>query len=205
MGLPRRAAHPDPREPRSSEPRFRDRHAKGNHDDDEPSVSVADWFDEEQSAPWCVDRGSSIEVMSSGAVYRAVDRGELSVDTKVWRDGRAFWLPISECHELTIAPPPPRRVEETPISRIRRVRPRTATDDGQASTAPTTPTGAAARWRSLATPRPRRSCSSTPASRPAGSGAGGAAAGPERRALMLTTSFAVGVLLGALLYLPFAW
>lgn len=159
MGLPQRASDPSQR-------------ATARYDDDDPVVSVQDWFDEEESGPWCVDRGAAIQVMTSRAIYDAVAEGELSPDMKVWRDGRACWLPIAECHELTVAPA--RRRQNTPLSGVRRVRPRTA------------------------------SFSEAPADVVDGSQA--ASRRPEDKStLMLTTSFAVGVIIGALLYLPFAW
>lgn len=153
MGLVRRASDASER-------------VASSHDDD-PVVSVQDWLeDDEESGPWCVDRGAAIQVMTTRAIYDAVAEGALSPDMKVWRDGRACWLPIAECYELTVAPP---KRQNTPVSGVRRVRPRL-------SEAP--PPGVEDQ-RDL---RPE-----------------------ERSTLMLTTSFAVGVVIGALLYLPFAW
>jgi hypothetical protein len=146
------------------------RAAQSRHDD--PFVSVQDWFDDEESGPWCVDSGAAIQVMTTRAVYEGVENGELSPDMKVWRDGRACWLPIAECYELTVKPSP--RRDPTPVSGIRRVRP-----VSDSMTAPTLP------------PRERRSL------RPR--------ARDEQPTLMLTTSFAIGLVIGALLYLPFAW
>jgi GYF domain 2 len=107
--------------------------------------------------------------MRSREIYEAVDRGELTPDTKVWRDGRACWLPIAECHELTITPPPRETREERPtISGVRRVERRSSAPEAEEP--------------------------GEPASVP-----------PARPALTLTASFAIGLVIGALLYLPFAW
>ncbi len=166
------------------------RAAQSSHDD--PFVSVGEWLDDEQSAPWCVDTGVAIQVMTTRSVYDAVEDGALSPDTKVWRDGRACWLPIAECYELTVEPP---KKEHTPVSRIRRVRPRLV--DWSLSPAPepadpTTDADPERSWNDAPTARPRRS-------------SGKFRARHERPAMMLTTSFVVGVVIGALLYLPFAW
>jgi hypothetical protein len=113
-----------------------------------PLESSSDWDGEEETGPWCVDHGAAIRVMSTRDIYDAVAEGHLTPDTKVWRDGRACWLPIAECYELTVRP---------------------------SAVAVGVPHG------------PR------------------AAEPGEGTTLMLTTSFAIGVLIGALVYLPFAW
>ena len=74
-------------------------------------VGDVDWLDDEDSGPWCVDDGVSIHVMKSRDIYDAVERGDLTPETKVWRDGRACWLAIAECHELTVEPSGIRRIE----------------------------------------------------------------------------------------------
>ena len=136
------------------------RQAASRHDD--PIVSVEEWYDDEESGPWCVDDGVAIQVLSTREIYGAVQKGALSIDMKVWRDGRACWLPISECYELTVKPRDP-----TPVSGIRRVLSRTTSISVAPSPAP-----------------PRRGA---------------------RPTLMLGTSFAIGIVIGALMYLPFAW
>jgi hypothetical protein len=90
-------------------------------------VSFHDWYgaDAEETSPWCVDHGSSMEVLRTRDIYTRVEAGKLNLDTKVWRDGRACWLAIAECYELTIAPAEPagevpeqsglRRVPTAPI------------------------------------------------------------------------------------------
>lgn len=144
------------------------RAAQSRHDD--PLVSVGDWLDDEESGAWCVDNGAGITVMRTRAIYDAVERGDLSPDMKVWRDGRACWLPIAECYELTVKPKP--RPDATPVSGIRRVKRSPVIDDEADAPAETRPKPTVA---------------------------------ADRPTLMLTTSFAIGVLIGALLYLPFAW
>lgn len=153
------------------------RAAQSTHDED-PLISIQDWFDDEETGPWCVDNGSGISVMRTRAIYDAVSCGELSPDMKVWRDGRACWLPIAECYELTVKPPPERH--PTPVSGVRRVH------RAMVSTIPNAPSWHAeeANEREKAARAPRT---------------------PAHPTLMLTTSFAIGVVLGALLYLPFAW
>ena len=86
-------------------------------------VSFSEWYSDadEQTAPWCVDNGTAITVMRTRDIYKKVDSGELSVDTKVWRDGRSVWLPISECYELTVAPTSP--IDVPMQSGVRRVPP----------------------------------------------------------------------------------
>ena len=86
----------------------------------DPGVSFGEWYDDgtDETGPWCVDHGSSIEVMRTAEIYRQVEAGLLALDTKVWRDGRAGWLPICECCELTVAPD---REETPPRSGVRRI------------------------------------------------------------------------------------
>lgn len=69
-------------------------------------VSYSDWYDDDDTMPWCVDDGSAIVVLRTREIFARVDDGRLPLDTKVWRDGRACWLPICECYELTVKPPP---------------------------------------------------------------------------------------------------
>ena len=151
--------------------------AHSSHGLEDPTISVEDWFDEEESGAWCVDTGPAISVMTSRSIYDAVANGELSPDMKVWRDGRAFWLPIAECYELTVKQPEKRA--PTPVSGVRRVQRRSLTS-------------------TLPTPLTRPTSPLEPPRVPA-------IASEDRPTLMLTTSFVVGVLIGALLYLPFAW
>jgi hypothetical protein len=117
--------------------------------------SLSGWEEDvEETGPWCVDSGAAIQVMSTRDIYHAVADGNLTPDTKVWRDGRACWLPIAECYELTVEPPV--AIPGTPTPRVVR-----RTEAGQPVEKTTT--------------------------------------------LLITTSFAIGVLIGALVYLPFAW
>ncbi len=148
--------------------------AQSRHD--EPIVSVHDWFDDEESCPWCVDSGAAIRVMTTQEVYDGVANGDLGLDMKVWRDGRACWLPIAECYELTVKPT--RRRDPTPVSGVRRVRSRVASWSDETAPSAFCPSG--------------------------GSDRDPEASDAERPALMLTTSFAIGVVIGVLLYLPFA-
>jgi hypothetical protein len=175
MGQPQRAAQDE----RASASERAAQSTSAAARQDEPLVSVHDWFDEEESAPWCVDRGVAIEVMSTRSIYEAVDSGQLSPDMKVWRDGRACWLPIAECYELTVKPPP--RRSETPVSAVRRIR---------------KPSLAGPTWPATGMHAPDEVPSPTSDADPEREG---------RSTLMLTTSFAIGVVIGALLYLPFAW
>ena len=71
-------------------------------------VSLVDWCseDEEDTGPWCVDYGDRIEVLRTRDIQRHLEGGDLDPEIKVWRDGRACWLPIAECYELTVTPPP---------------------------------------------------------------------------------------------------
>ncbi len=73
---------------------------------------------DDESAPWCVDDGSAILVLRTREIFERVGDGRLPLDTKVWRDGRACWLPICECYELTVAPP-----DEPEPSGVRRIAP----------------------------------------------------------------------------------
>jgi hypothetical protein len=66
---------------------------------------------DEEIGPWCVDLGTSIEVMKTEEIRQAVESGSLSAETKAWCDGRPYWLPIAEFPELS--PPDksgPRRI-----------------------------------------------------------------------------------------------
>jgi hypothetical protein len=167
---------------------------------EDPIISVEEaWLDDEDSAPWCVDSGEAIQVMSSRAVYDAVEQGVLSPTMLVWRDGRACWLPIAECYELTVKPEPRRQERDTPVSGVRRVR-RRSTGANRRSSGHEKNAGSA-RSRETGTenwengPNQRVQWPSAPESEER----------EPRHTLMLTTSFAIGVIIGALLYLPFAW
>jgi hypothetical protein len=86
-------------------------------------VSFSEWYedDDDETGPWCVDLGSGIQVMRTREIFHRVDHGLLPLETKVWRDGRACWLPIAECYELTVEPALPEGVDVPEQSGLRRV------------------------------------------------------------------------------------
>lgn len=53
---------------------------------------------------WCVDFGDRIELMTKLEIWMGLAAGRLRPDLRVWRDGRAWWLPIAEVDELTGLP-----------------------------------------------------------------------------------------------------
>ena len=59
--------------------------------------------DEDGAGPWCVDTGNGIECLSTLGIWMSLAAGTIAPDTKVWRDGRACWMPVSEVDELTRA------------------------------------------------------------------------------------------------------
>ncbi|WP_437854128.1 hypothetical protein [Sorangium sp. So ce363] len=63
-----------------------------------------------ESKPWCIDRGDFLEAMSTVALWRALELGELPHSTRVWREGLECWTPAGEVKALgwTISQPPPR-------------------------------------------------------------------------------------------------
>ncbi|WP_437723192.1 hypothetical protein [Sorangium sp. So ce861] len=63
-----------------------------------------------ESRPWCVDHGDWLEAMSTVALWRALELGELPHSTRVWREGLECWTPAGEVKALgwTISQPPPR-------------------------------------------------------------------------------------------------
>ncbi|MGK3999270.1 hypothetical protein [Sorangium sp. So ce1024] len=63
-----------------------------------------------ESKPWCVDHGGWLEAMSTVALWRALELGELPHSTRVWREGLECWTPAGEVKALgwTISQPPPR-------------------------------------------------------------------------------------------------
>ncbi|WP_437633002.1 hypothetical protein [Sorangium sp. So ce854] len=63
-----------------------------------------------ESKPWCVDRGDWLDAMSTVALWRALELGELPHSTRVWREGLECWTPAGEVKALgwTISQPPPR-------------------------------------------------------------------------------------------------
>lgn len=88
--------------------------------DDDPEVDVGfEWLGEEETEPWCVDDGSRIVVMRTREIRRGLGGGTLDGAVKVWRDGRACWLPAQEVYELR---PEPEDESDEAFSRIRRVR-----------------------------------------------------------------------------------
>jgi hypothetical protein len=52
------------------------------------------------SLAWCVERGASLEAMSTAALWRALDAGILPPETRVWREGLECWTPASQVREL---------------------------------------------------------------------------------------------------------
>ncbi|WP_437778400.1 hypothetical protein [Sorangium sp. So ce1097] len=81
-----------------------------------------------ESMPWCVDRGDWLEAMSTVALWRALELGELPHSTRVWREGLECWTPAGDVKALgwTISQPPPR--DEAPAV--------SATGEGPESTGP---------------------------------------------------------------------
>ncbi|WP_441290638.1 hypothetical protein ACSRUE_09050 [Sorangium sp. KYC3313] len=63
-----------------------------------------------ESKPWCIDRGDFLEAMSTVALWRALELGELPHSTRVWREGLECWTPAGDVKALgwTISQPPPR-------------------------------------------------------------------------------------------------
>ncbi|WP_437315908.1 hypothetical protein [Sorangium sp. So ce385] len=100
-----------------------------------------------ESRPWCVDRGDWLEAMSTVALWRALELGELPHSTRVWREGLECWTPAGEVKALgwTISQPPPR--DEAPAL--------SAAGEGPESTGPLSFALTPDHLRSVA-PRPHR-------------------------------------------------
>jgi hypothetical protein len=149
-------------------------------------VEFGDWYQDDvpsddDTAPWCVDDGSGIVVMRTREIYQKVGAGALGLDTKVWRDGRACWLPICECYELTVAPDDEEVPEESGMRRVAR-------HDSMPEPPRVAPPASLRRPERFGPHQlPRRA----------------AAADPARPLLMLLAALLSGILLGLMVYLPF--
>jgi len=49
---------------------------------------------------WCVDRGETLEPMNDVELWDAIDRGDVTDDVLVWRDGLECWTPVADLPEL---------------------------------------------------------------------------------------------------------
>lgn len=54
-------------------------------------------------AEWCVEVGDLLAAMESSELWDAIDRGEVTADTRVWREGLDGWTPVEELPELAPA------------------------------------------------------------------------------------------------------
>lgn len=70
--------------------------------DAEAWVDEAEEFEDldDEDEAWCVDHGSAIEVMETSVIRHALAHGLLRPSQRVWRDGHPCWQPISEHEEL---------------------------------------------------------------------------------------------------------
>jgi hypothetical protein len=61
------------------------------------------WLSDRPS--WCVDMGPTLRAMATCEVWLALAKGELSPDTKVWREGLAYWDRLDRVPEFALALP----------------------------------------------------------------------------------------------------
>lgn len=64
-----------------------------------PSPSVR----ERHQLSWCVDFGDEMRTMSTFDLWTAIERGEVSADLRVWREGMECWMPVARVPSLAVA------------------------------------------------------------------------------------------------------
>jgi hypothetical protein len=58
---------------------------------------------ERQKLAWCVDFGDLMRTMSTFDLWTAIERGEVSSELRVWREGMECWTPIERVPSLAVA------------------------------------------------------------------------------------------------------
>lgn len=69
----------------------------------DPDSSARAWLSDRPS--WCVDLGPTLHAMSTCDLWLALAKGDLAPDTRVWREGMAYWEPIARVPEFALALP----------------------------------------------------------------------------------------------------
>lgn len=54
---------------------------------------------------WCVDLGPTLRAMSASELWLALAKGDVTPETKVWREGMAYWEPAADVPEFALALP----------------------------------------------------------------------------------------------------
>lgn len=52
---------------------------------------------------WCVDFGVVLEAMTTFELWNAIERGDVTVRARVWREGLECWTPVDRLPELSLA------------------------------------------------------------------------------------------------------
>lgn len=82
-----------------------------------PAASAA-WMSDRPS--WCVDRGVTLVAMTTCDLWLALARGDVTPDTKVWREGMPYWNRVASVPEFALALPDSPVWEPAPRSGTRR-------------------------------------------------------------------------------------
>jgi hypothetical protein len=64
-----------------------------------PSPSVR----ERHQLSWCVDFGEEMRTMTTFDLWTAIERGEVSPELRVWREGMECWMPVARVPSLAVA------------------------------------------------------------------------------------------------------
>ena len=67
-----------------------------------PAASRA-WSSDRPS--WCVDRGATLDAMTTCDLWLALARGDVTPETKVWREGMPYWNQVARVPEFALALP----------------------------------------------------------------------------------------------------
>lgn len=89
----------------------------------QPAASRA-WMSDRPS--WCVDRGVTLVAMTTCDLWLALARGDVTPDTKVWREGMPYWDRVARVPEFALALPGSPVWEPVPRSGTRRATRETA-------------------------------------------------------------------------------
>lgn len=57
----------------------------------------------EPSSDWCVILGGTLRAMGSAELWLAIDRGDVTPATLVWREGMEAWMPVGQMPDLALA------------------------------------------------------------------------------------------------------
>jgi hypothetical protein len=76
------------------------------------------WLSDRPS--WCVDHGVTLEAMTTCDLWLALARGDVTPETKVWREGMPYWDRVANVPEFALALPGSSVWDGAPASGTRR-------------------------------------------------------------------------------------